>query len=194
MNCNEARSLWIDLLYGETGDDNSAAVREHLDACPKCRQEFDILQRIRGQLDLVADQPMRVDLARLCLRSAEQWERSRRRWRRIGYLSAAAVILVTVFLSRQVRWELHDGQMLISWRNLVQEPRPVERPPTMPTPPEHLVSADYLRLRTQVIDRGPDAVFHFNSSDKGPSDSPRSHHKLRDQLFKSIDPPSESSI
>src|SRR5947207_603002 len=104
MNCNEAKSIWIDLIYGELGDDKSAAVREHLAACSACRQEFAALERTREQLNHLADQPVRIDLARLCLRGADQWERSRRRWRRIGYLSAAAVVLIAVFLSRQVRY------------------------------------------------------------------------------------------
>ena len=40
MNCAEVKSVLIDLLYGELADVESATVREHLAACPACRQMF----------------------------------------------------------------------------------------------------------------------------------------------------------
>jgi hypothetical protein len=186
MNCANVKSVLIDLLYGELADVESATVREHLAACPACCQEFARLEKSRQQLSQVAEQPMRINLARLCLRGADRWEQSRRRWRRAGYLTAAALVLIGVFVARQVRCEFRAGQVLIAWRNVAPQALPPKAPP-VPEPAlhatDHLAAADYLRLRTRVLNQGLDATFKLKPPSEESSAAPRSYRALRDQLL-----------
>lgn len=52
MNCAETQELMLDLLYGELSESTAKEVREHLDDCPACREEFGRLARVRAALKL----------------------------------------------------------------------------------------------------------------------------------------------
>ena len=54
MNCDRAKELLVDLVYGELADADRSAVLQHLSACQGCRQEvarlrllFSIVLRIQ---------------------------------------------------------------------------------------------------------------------------------------------------
>ncbi len=183
MNCADAKLILVDLLYGELNAAEATSAREHLAECASCRQELARLESSREQLNRVTERPVRIDLARLCLRGAEQWERSRRRWRRIGYAAAAAVILIGIFVARQVRFEVQDGQMLIAWRHVPPQnvqplPTSLENPPS-----QQMASVDYLRLRTRILNQGTDIANAPDVFIDEPTNSPRSYRALRDQLL-----------
>jgi hypothetical protein len=59
----------------------------------------------------------------------------------------------------------------------------MESNPALQSPPEHLVSADYLRLRTQVMAHGADADFNLDAPHQDSPESPRSYRTLREQLL-----------
>lgn len=51
MNCNEARELLPDFLFGELGEDRGRALAEHLEVCSACRREAASLREAAQALE-----------------------------------------------------------------------------------------------------------------------------------------------
>ncbi|MBI5725516.1 MAG: zf-HC2 domain-containing protein [Planctomycetes bacterium] len=65
MNCEHAREIMIDLLYGELDSPAREELLKHIEACPACAAEYDGLRRARSALGrLAANEPQMRPLAK----------------------------------------------------------------------------------------------------------------------------------
>lgn len=133
MNCPDVRPMLALLAYDDLSSEQVALVRQHLDGCPGCRDEFAALAHTRTALDAAPVPAVRVNVAQLFMVAAERQERRARRWRRVAVATAAlaAALLVVVGLRIQIRIETH--QVVIAWG---QAPVSPERErPAIASPP-----------------------------------------------------------
>jgi anti-sigma factor RsiW len=115
MNCPDVRPLLPALAYDDLPPAEVAAVRNHLDACPGCRDEFAGLAHARAALDAIPVPTVKVDFARVYTEVAARQERRARRWRRVSMaaVALAATVLVAVGLRLQVR--VGANELVIAW-------------------------------------------------------------------------------
>lgn len=85
-------------FYGEAFD---STLGEHIDSCPRCREELRLLRQALSEVDEIAPPERGEDYgARVWERIAGELPRSSRAPARYGYLlAAAAVVLLTTFLA-----------------------------------------------------------------------------------------------
>jgi hypothetical protein len=146
MNCAKVRDRLPALLYGDLPPGEASALRDHLAACPACRQEHAALEGIRRALDMVPAPAVRVDLPRLYREAAARQVRRAGRWRWAAAAcgAAAAVLLVVLGLRLEVRVE--SQQLVVRWgtapeKVIVPPPGPgprAESPPPSPDVEERL--------------------------------------------------------
>ena len=65
MNCTESRATLTPLLYDDLPPEQAAALRDHLAACPACREEETALRQVVGHLSAVTAPRIEVSLAQL---------------------------------------------------------------------------------------------------------------------------------
>lgn len=165
MNCHNIRELLPSLVYGELPDEDSAAVRHHLDRCPSCEEEHRGLLRLRRSLDLVVADESRVDLSRLYRQAFETDQRRARRWRRaaLAFLAAAAGLLILVFARLEVRVEGH--QLTFRWGSPPEQHQAITTPATAsPRPSPGVRPEDFEALRQLVHAAIDDA--HYRDEDR----------------------------
>ena len=114
MNCHEFKTLRADLLYEELDAGETAACREHLAGCSACREEFEPIARLRGQLALLPEPSLHVDLSRLLSRVLADERRTRRRWAWGAALAVAAGLIIALLLP--LDWELAGDHLLVRWQ------------------------------------------------------------------------------
>jgi anti-sigma factor RsiW len=134
MTCSEIRDRLALLVYGDLPPQETAQVRDHLQACPACRHEEAALRQVRHLLDAVPAPRVSIDLAGLYRQAAAQQTRRTRWWRRTAVAMtglAATVVLLAVAPHFEVRVEAH--QVSLRWADI---PAPVAPTPT-PTPAPH---------------------------------------------------------
>lgn len=128
MTCSEIRDRLALLVYGDLPLQESASVRDHLQACPACRQEEAALRQVRHLLDTVPAPRVSIDLAGVYRQAAEQQARRSRWWRRTALAMtgvAAATVLLALVLRFEVRMEPH--QVSLRWADA---PAPLSSAPT----------------------------------------------------------------
>jgi len=146
MNCPEVRPLLPALAYDDLSPADASAVRSHLVACPRCRDEFAGLAHARAALDAVPTPAVTVDVARLYTELATRQERRARRWWRVSAALAAAV-LVAVGLRLQVRVAGHE--LVIAWGD--QQTREREQVAVAPVPLAHARGSE-VEERLRLLD------------------------------------------
>lgn len=142
MTCTEVRAVLPLWLYGEPMTEEKA-LREHLAHCSACRREHQAFAEVRQRLDTLAVPPVAVDLSRLHAARHARQTRALRRWRRIavGISGVAALLLLTLGLRLEVRWEAR--QLVVRWG----EPPP---PVVAPTAPPIVVTKTELPPETEA--------------------------------------------
>ena len=130
-NCADIKARLIDLLYGELTPGDERPIREHLAQCRSCSAELASVQATSAALDALPAHDTQVDLARLCLRQAEQVSRVRRNWFYAYWGTCAAVLLIAASAGLLVRVEVHAGHMVVAWsaeRDIDEEQLPSKLP------------------------------------------------------------------
>jgi hypothetical protein len=158
MNCQQVRDQLPGLLYGEVSPADKAELEKHLAQCPSCAKEHRALQGVRQLLGVAIVPEVRLDLASLYQRAAEQQARRLRRWRRLAVVAtgmAAAIAVVALGLRLEARVEPH--QLVLRWGvppapspeplpSAPKEPPPAAEPPRM----VHL-SEDQIQLLGRLV-------------------------------------------
>jgi len=88
-------------------------------------------------LDDATPAPSRVDLARLCLRAADDCEHSYRRWRAGAMAACAATLLVGIGAASLVDVDFQRDRMTVAWRRHAAPPAPhvlVDNDPVIASP------------------------------------------------------------
>jgi anti-sigma factor RsiW len=116
MNCDEINSRLIELVYGEIDPAVADSCREHVAECAACRAALAELERLQNVLDAMPPREPRVDLARLCLKTAQRQRQFRARALWAGAGAAAALLVAAGLLAATVRIEVAPGQMVVAWR------------------------------------------------------------------------------
>jgi protein-disulfide isomerase len=102
MQCEEAREAIADKLAGTLAASLEARLRNHLDECSVCRDEFVEMERIWAGLGTIAVPPMDVSTVRsavLAAASVSGWRLFGRRFTMKEALRAAATIVVVAGLA-----------------------------------------------------------------------------------------------
>jgi hypothetical protein len=131
MNCVDAKSQLVDLLYGELSSHQERTLSEHFAGCHSCRAERDSLVEARNWLDQVEEPATnpRLDASMLQRTAAKQSKRRHRR-RRVAVVAASLVAAVVVLMVAGPGWrcEIHQTHIVLAWGE-PRQPRP-EKPPT----------------------------------------------------------------
>ena len=122
MTCEEINSRLIELVYGELEPAVAARCREHAVECAACGAELAALEQTQQVLDAMPPRETRVDLARLCLKSAQRQQHVRGRALWAGAGAAAAMLVATGLLAAglltaALRVEVAPGQVVLAWRS-----------------------------------------------------------------------------
>jgi hypothetical protein len=154
MSCTEIRAALPALLYDDLPPAQAEAMREHLAACPACREEEAALRQVSGHLSAVAAPRVQVDLARLYHEAGQLQQLRLRRWRRIAFAlsAAAAALLLILGLRLELRVEAHE--FVVRWG---APPQRGEAPAPQPAPPASQSPED-LYLTQQLIHALADEV------------------------------------
>jgi hypothetical protein len=157
MNCAQAREQLPELLYGELGQAEAAAVESHRGGCPACQAEFSALERVRDTLNALPAAPAaHVDLARLYADASKLQLRRIRLWRRsaLALFGAAAVLLVVIGLKLELR--VNANEFVVRWSSQPEVVSPAPEPPQAPqvvriehAPPT--ISAEEFQLMNDLI-------------------------------------------
>jgi anti-sigma factor RsiW len=134
MNCEQARALLPEHVYGDLAAGPRQELAQHLTGCPSCAAAKRDLDALRQGLDAAPAPKVRVDLAALYRDIADGERRQRRRWRRLAWTAtaAAALLLIAFGLRIELRW--HDREIVVGW-GLPPNPAPaaaVIEPPAVP--------------------------------------------------------------
>jgi len=151
MHCDQARQALPGLLYGDLEAREAAAVGEHLEGCPACREEYAALARVRRLLDAVPAPDVRVDVHRVYGEAAGLQERRLRRWRRaaVACLAAAAAVLVMLALKLEVR--VGAGQLTLRWGAPPVAVAPAPAPEGAPDAVAQARAAEEIRLLKELV-------------------------------------------
>lgn len=106
MSCDEVKERLVDLLYDEHGTGPAdPELRDHVKACPSCRQELEELGGVRTALSLWKDEsPLRSVTLPASRKAKSYWPAFWPAARRIAM--AAAVLLAFLALTNaEVTWE-----------------------------------------------------------------------------------------
>jgi hypothetical protein len=150
MNCTEIRNLLPLFASDDLAAEQKNTIAAHVAACAACTAELADLRGVLGLLDATPAPEVRVDVAAVYRRAAQQQVRRLRRWRRLAAASAAvAAAALVLFLLRglEFRWEAH--QFTLRWGN----PPPAAQVANVP-PPETVT----VRVIEQVPTPPPQTV------------------------------------
>lgn len=211
MNCLEIKPQLVDLLYGELLPEDEARVRAHVTLCESCGRELKSLQQTVGWLNELPKQDVRLDMAQLCLRQADQIRLARQRLRWTMAAACAALVVVAGSLSLLLNFDVHASHVVIAWRAAPERGLPAskELPSDKASQPSEIVLADaptrpttiyapreqatwrdaaaYLQRRDELLLRGFDPELATGRDDSHPSPGvqhrPGSYRELREQFL-----------
>ncbi len=147
MECQEARPVLIDLLYGEEAGSLPPGFREHFSRCPQCAAEYLDLRETRHTFSLWKDEepPERLVFLKPQARKSPWLSLSLPPWFRPSMAYAAALLLLAlgVVLGRvQLAWGEGTVALQSAWLTPAAA-EPVRNPLPSPTlGPEVLVSLE----------------------------------------------------
>ncbi len=105
-SCSGIRTRFPDLLYGEASPEARRSLAHHLETCLSCREELALLRSTLHTLDLWELEPFAGDPHAIAAAArASDWERPRtaRKWVRLSWIAAAAVLVFLCVLESEVR-------------------------------------------------------------------------------------------
>ena len=146
MKCEDVNARLIELVYGELDAATANLCRTHASECAACGAELAALGQTQEVLDAMPARETRIDLARLCLKTAQRQHEFRTKAIWMGAGAAAALLLAAGLLAATVQVETGPGQVVLAWRAAREEPpdgrnaRPDVLPPdALPAPPPNPV-------------------------------------------------------
>lgn len=96
MRCEEIQERFVELLYNEHSEPSeSAALREHVNSCPRCSNELRSLETVRGILQLWQDEEPAGSVA-LPRPILEFHSKRASIWRLIRYAAVAAMAVLAI--------------------------------------------------------------------------------------------------
>lgn len=96
MTCDEFRSLLDAYIDGELSPARMQALEDHAKACEACMEEFQAAQLLKDTLAHIDDEiavPLQAQAAWRNAVRAEAKKKSARKWLRVSYAAAAALVL-----------------------------------------------------------------------------------------------------
>ena len=127
MNCVQVQQRMVDYLSGDLPPEEIELVECHVKECSACRLEVTQMQHSDSLLRRTcaeATSPGNVDVQGVVNRTRQRLEQSRRRWRRISAMALAAAVLLVLFNSLSLQFEVRDSHIVLGWGEFTQ-----------PTPP-----------------------------------------------------------
>lgn len=117
MNCEEARVLLDAYIDGELSQEEMRALMDHVEACEECAQELEAAKLLRDTLAHMDDEvqvPLAAQAAWRSAVRAEAKKKNAKKWMRMAYAAAAALVLVVggAFAFRELPAEQNQVMML----------------------------------------------------------------------------------
>lgn len=97
MNCEEFRTMLDAYIDGELSGAEIAALRGHAKDCEACREELEAADMLRETMEHMDDDivvPLEAQVAWRSAVRAEARKKNMRKWTRMAYAAAAALVLV----------------------------------------------------------------------------------------------------
>lgn len=136
MNCEQARAMLPEYVYGDLAAGPRQELAQHLMGCSACGAAKRDLDALRQGLDAAPPPKARVDLAALYRDVAGGERRQRRRWRRLAWTASAAAAVLLIAFGLRIEVRSHDREIVIGW-GLPSKPAPapaaIEAPAVPPT-------------------------------------------------------------
>lgn len=148
MNCKETQPLLSEHIDGVLDTDTQSQLREHLDKCPKCRDELDALRRTIKLLQEVEEvQPPADLLPRIHAKLAQGTEQPRGIWRIVWNPQARVALAATFVVSLCVYGFIYVDRKSAYVVPAVEKPVPAKeealaQPAVAPIPEEPAKQAD----------------------------------------------------
>jgi hypothetical protein len=132
MNCTEAMNDLPELACGTLDGDRKKQLETHLEACGRCRAEYDTLRQVSLLLRAAPGPEIQVNVEAV-YREATRRDRLRlRRCRRLAVAACAVAALLLLALALNLEVRLERRQLILHWGTPEEVPIGVVAPAPLP--------------------------------------------------------------